>query len=154
MRATLVAVVLLLTGVLVVVPVVFTLGPVPPDADGLTLCIPGIGPLQRFNEGLEGEREELVHVHERVHAEQCRTWGALWFVGRLATARGRLAMEAEALCGEAALLVLRGGDRERVLARTVDILAADYFPHGEEVGRGDIVRAVTGACGAVAARAE
>lgn len=146
MRATLAAVLLLATSVLVVIPAVFSLVPIPPEADGLTLCIPGIGPLQRFDDDLAGEREELAYIHEGVHAEQCRSWGALWFVGRLTTPRGRLALEAEAFCGEAAVLTLRGADRDHLIDRTIDVLAGEYFPEGEP-GRGEIARAVEAACG-------
>ena len=60
---------------LLLVPAVFFVIPMPDDVDGVTLCLPGVGPLQRFRDGLEGQHEELVFIHERVHAEQCRAFG-------------------------------------------------------------------------------
>jgi hypothetical protein len=145
-QAGLLAALLLAVSILVVVPAVFSLIPIPPEADGLTLCIPGVGPLQRFDESLHEDEEELVFIHERVHAEQCREWGALRFVRRLVDPESRLAMEAQAFCAETAVLALRGADREPLLHRTVDALATGYFPDGE-VSRAEIVAAVGAACG-------
>lgn len=134
--------------VLLLIPTVFFLVPISPDADGVTLCLPGIGPLQQFRDGLQGEREEVVYIHESVHADQCRMFGAAWYALRTATPHGRLTLEAQALCAEAAVLARRGASRERLLDRTVETLASGYFEDGV-VPRMDISAAVDGACGGV-----
>jgi hypothetical protein len=131
--------------VLLLIPAVFFVIPLSPDVDALTLCLPGVGPVHRFGENLE-EREEVVFLHERVHAEQCRQFGAAWYAKQAATRRGRLALEAEALCAEVKVLSLRGEDRERLIDRTVDALESEYFPDGD-VTRGDVSAAVDWACG-------
>lgn len=132
--------------VLLLVPAVFYLLPIPPEADAATLCLPGIGPLQRFRDDLRAEQEEQTYIHEGVHAEQCRTLGATSYARRAATAAGRLTLETEALCAEVAFLTRRGGDRERLLAWTVETLETEYF-EGASLRRRDIVAEVDRACG-------
>lgn len=133
--------------IVLLIPTVFFLLPISPEADAVTLCLPGIGPLQRFRDDLEGTQEEVVHIHERVHAEQCRKFGATWYAGRAVTRSGRLNMEAQALCAEVAVLSLRGEDRHRLLDRTVETLAVGYF-EDSAVPRREISAAVDRACGA------
>ena len=128
------------------IPVVFLLVPVSPQADAVTLCVPGIGPLQQFREDLEGELEEVVFIHEGVHAEQCRWLGAAQYAGLYATPAGRLELEAEAFCAEVEVLSGRGAERERLLDRTVETLATSYFEDGQ-VPRTEIWAAVDLACG-------
>lgn len=139
---------LAVASVLILIPTVFFVLPISPEVDAVTLCLPGIGPLQRFRDDLQGEQEEVVYIHESVHAKQCRNFGATWYAVRTATRFGRLAMEAEALCAEAAILSLRGADRQRLLDRTVETLMDGYFDDGE-VSRRDASAAVDGACGAL-----
>jgi hypothetical protein len=131
--------------VLLLVPAVFYVLPIPPEADAATLCLPGIGPLQRFREDLRAEQEEQTYIHESVHAAQCRTLGATAYARRAATRGGRLTLETEALCAEVAFLTKRGGDRERLLAWTVETLETEYF-EGASLRRRDIVAAVDKAC--------
>lgn len=140
---------LLLTGaasVLLLVPAVFYLLPIPSEADAATLCLPGIGPLQRFREDLRPELEEQTYIHEGVHAVQCRTLGATAYARRAATPEGRLTLEAEALCAEVAVLWKRGGDRQRLLDWVVETLQTEYFEGGSVAGR-DIAAAVDRVCG-------
>jgi hypothetical protein len=139
-------VLLLVTSVILVIPAVFSVMPISPEAQAVTLCLPGIGPLQRFRDDLRGEQEELVYVHEGVHAEQCRRFGAAWYARRVATPRGRLTMEALALCAEAKVLWLRGVDRSRAVDRTVETLATEYF-RDSGITRQEIAAAVDEACG-------
>jgi len=131
--------------VLLLVPAVFYLLPIPQEADAATLCLPGIGPLQRFREDLRAEQEEQTYIHESVHAAQCRSLGATSYARRAATPAGRLILETEALCAEVAFLTKRGGDRERLLAWTVETLETEYFD-GASLRRRDIVAAVEKAC--------
>lgn len=69
--------------------------------DGVTLCFPLIGPVQKFDRTLPDSLLLLARVHESVHAVQCRRMGAvanfLVRVGR----KGRLRMEAQAYCAQA-----------------------------------------------------
>src|SRR6056297_1044728 len=105
------AIALTLLGVgslLLLVPAVFFIMPMPHDVDAVTLCLPGVGPLQRFRDGLEGQHEELVFIHENVHAEQCRAFGPAWYAKQAVSQPGRLALEAPALCAEVSLLSRRG----------------------------------------------
>ena len=113
-------------GTFAVVPIAFTLLPVPAGADAVTLCFPGIGPLQQFSGDLSDELEEVVMVHEKVHAEQCRSMGAAVWAARYRTPAGRVELEAEAFCAEVELLAARGGDREGLLEPRVEILQHGY----------------------------
>ncbi len=110
----------------IVVPVAFFLLPLPARADGVTLCLPGIGPLQQFADGLDGDREEVVHLHERVHAAQCRRLGAAVYASTYWRAPGRIELEAEALCAEFDLLAAQGSDPDRLLEQTVEALYGGY----------------------------
>ena len=134
--------------VLLLVPTVFYLVPIPPEAAAVTLCLPGIGPLQRFRDDLPREQEERMYIHEGVHADQCQRFGATWYARRVATPEGRLTLEAQALCAEVEVLSRRGSDRQGLRDRTVEILATEYFEDGS-VPRRDIALAVDGACRAV-----
>lgn len=130
---------------LLLVPAVFFLIPLPHDVDAVTLCLPGVGPLQRFRDGLEGQYEELVFIHEKVHAEQCRAFGPARYARQVVTQSGRLALEAPALCAEVAVLSRRGEDHARLVDRTVEALMSGYLERGR-VPRRDISAAVDRAC--------
>lgn len=136
---------LAIASVVLVVPGVFYAVPLPARTDGLTVCLPGLGPLLRVREGLSPVEEELVYIHEGVHAAQCRSFGALWYARQAATPRGRLLLEAQALCAEAVTLNRRGGDAERLLEGTLAGLVSDYFDRGQVAGW-RIAAAVEGAC--------
>ena len=127
--------------VLVVIPSVFLLLPLSPEADAVTLCLPGIGPLQQFRQDLEGEQEEVVYIHESVHAEQCRWLGATQYAKRNGTLSGRLTLEAEAFCAEVEVLSGRGAARDRLVDRTVETLVTSYF-EGDPMPRSEIQAAV------------
>jgi len=131
---------------LLVIPVVFSLVPISPEAEAVTLCLPGIGPVQRFTEHLSEQQEELVYLHEGVHADQCRELGATWFARKVTNPQGRLALEVQALCAEANMLSLRGADRRWQVDRTIEILASEYFSEGD-IGRREITAAVERSCG-------
>ncbi len=139
-------VMLAVASVLLVIPAVFRVLPMPPEADALTLCLPGIGPLHRFADDLSGMQEELTYVHESVHARQCRSFGATWFARMAATPQGRLQMEVQALCAEADVLRQRGADPVRLVDDTVETLALGYFLGGK-VPRTEIAEAVDVTCG-------
>ena len=130
---------------MVVIPSVFLLLPFSAQADAVTLCLPGIGPLQQFSEDLEGEREEVVYIHERVHAEQCRWLGATRYAKRYGTLSGRLTLEAEAFCAEVTVLSRRGAERDRLMDRTVETLMTSYF-EGDHMPRSEVLAAVKTAC--------
>ncbi len=130
----------------VVIPAVFLTLPVSPRADAVTLCLPGIGPLQQFSEDLEGEQEEVVYLHESVHAEQCRQLGAARYASWYGTPARRLELEAEAFCEEVEVLSLRGAVRERLMEQTVETLMTSYFADGQ-MPRSDVWAAVDLACG-------
>lgn len=122
---------IVLLGILVAIPVVpaaFFLMPMPRGADGITLCLPGLGPLQQFAEGLDADLEEVVHIHERVHATQCRRLGAFAYARAYLADEGMLDLEAEAYCAEAHTLVVRGRDPGPWISRIVETLYWDY-PH-------------------------
>ncbi len=71
------------------------------DLDGVTLCFPLIGPVQKFDRTLPDSLLKLARVHESVHAIQCRRMGAVAnFVVRVGR-KGRLRMEAQAYCAQA-----------------------------------------------------
>ncbi len=129
----------------VVIPSVFLLLPFSSEADAVTLCLPGIGPLQQFREDLEGEQEEVVYLHESVHAEQCRSLGAAQYANRYRTLPGRLALEAEAFCAEVNMLSRRGAVRERLIDRTVETLVTSYF-EGDQIPRSEVLAAVEMSC--------
>ena len=135
---------------MVVIPSVFLLLPFSAQADAVTLCLPGIGPLQQFSEDLEGEQEEVVYIHESVHAEQCRWLGATQYAKRYGTLSGRLTLEAEAFCAEVAVLSGRGASRERLIDRTVETLVTSYF-EGDQMPRSEVLAAVETACGGMQA---
>lgn len=138
---------LLIAGsLLLLIPAVFFLIPMPHEADAVTLCLPGVGPLQRFRDDLEGEHEELVFIHEQVHAAQCRAFGPVWYGRQALSPAGKLALEAPALCQEVAVLSRRGEDPDRLRERTVEILASGYL-HRSGVSRREISAAVDRACG-------
>lgn len=141
------ACILLLTtiSVLLLIPSVFYLIPIPHEADALTLCLPGIGPVQRFKDGLHPTQEELTFIHEAAHARQCRALGAAWYARQAVTPRGRLVLEVRALCAEAAVLAGRGADRSRLRDWTLEALRSEYFDDGA-VSAQDIAAAVDDKC--------
>jgi hypothetical protein len=119
--------------------------PLPKGLDGMTICLPIIGPVSVLDSSLTGRARELARVHERAHADQCRDLGAIrsYFVGL--SVDGRLRSEAQAFCAEAHWDLAVGFSRELVLARIADELETAY---GWTAGRsrGEIVAAVGAAC--------
>lgn len=96
--------------------------PVPQRAEGLTLCYPVVGPVQRFNPDLSESALARTRAHEGAHAAQCRRDGAIWHFVRDVFPRQRLAAEAEAYCAEAKFGVARGGKARFEYARIQDEL--------------------------------
>jgi len=127
------------------VPAAFILMPMPRGADGITLCMPGIGPMQQFAEGMDPDLEEIVHIHERVHASQCRRMGALTYAQTYLDGEGMIALEAEAFCAEAATLAHRGRDTGPWVSRIIETLFFDY-PHADDLVYSDVVRIVGAWC--------
>jgi len=96
--------------------------PFPQREEGLTLCYPGVGPVQRFNLDLSGAALARTRAHEDAHAAQCRRDGAIRHFVRGAFPSKRLAAEAEAYCAEANFAVSKGGDARLEYARIQDEL--------------------------------
>ena len=119
--------------------------PLPKGLDGMTMCLPIVGPVTVVDSNLTGRARELARVHERAHADQCRDLGAIrsYLVGL--TIDGRLRSEAEAFCAEAHWDLAVGFSRELVLARIADELETAY---GWTAGRsrGELVAAIGAAC--------
>jgi hypothetical protein len=136
---------LAVASLVLLIPSVFYLMPIPRGAEALTLCLPGVGPLQRFQESLHPTQEELTFIHEAAHAEQCRSLGAAEYARLAVTAQGRLRLESQALCAETAILVRRGADGKRLRAWTIETLRSEYFDDGSVTGY-DISRAVDQSC--------
>jgi hypothetical protein len=130
----------------VLVPAIFLLLPVSPKADGVTLCVPGIGPLQQFRDDLDEKQEEVVFIHEAAHAEQCRWLGAARYAKLYGSASGKLELEAEAFCAEIEVLSLRGAARDRLMDQAVETLMTGYFDDGQWT-RSEVSTAVDLACG-------
>lgn len=128
------------------IPSVFYLMPIPQGAEALTLCLPGIGPVQRFQEGLHPTQEELTFIHEAAHAAQCRSLGAAEYARQALTPQGRLRLESQALCAETAILASRGADGERLREWTIQALEEEYFSDGS-VTQNEISEAVDRSCG-------
>ena len=129
----------------VLVPAIFFLLPVSPKADGVTLCVPGIGPLQQFRDDLDEKQEEVVFIHEGAHAEQCRWLGAARYAKLYGSASGRLELEAEAFCAEVEVLSSRGAVRTRLMDQPVETLMTSYFDEGQ-MTRSEVSTAVDLAC--------
>lgn len=127
------------------VPAAFVLMPMPRGADGITLCLPMIGPMQQFAADMEPDLEEMVHIHERVHAEQCRRLGAVRYARTYLDAEGMISLEAEAFCAEARTLDLRGLYAGPWVSRIIETLYYDY-PHDEGVTYADVLRIVGSWC--------
>src|SRR3982751_3799504 len=67
--------------------------PVPTMEEGMTLCYPAIGPIQRFNRDLSAPALARTRSHEAAHAAQCNSDGAIWHFLRGAIPGQRLAIE-------------------------------------------------------------
>jgi hypothetical protein len=96
--------------------------PIPQTAEGLTLCYPIFGPVQRFNPNLSESALARTRSHEAAHAIQCRRDGAIWHFVRGVFPSQRLAEEAEAYCAEAKFGVAHGGQARLEYARVLDEL--------------------------------
>ena len=119
--------------------------PLPKGLDGMTMCLPIIGPITVVDSTLAGRARELARVHERAHANQCRDLGAIRSYVAGLTVEGRLRSEAEAFCAEAHWDLAVGFSRELVLARIADELETAYkWTAGRP--RGEIVAAIGEAC--------
>jgi hypothetical protein len=103
---------LVLTGSILAAFTLPVLLPFPQKEEGLTLCYPVVGPIQRFNADLSDSALARTRAHEAAHATQCRRDGAIWHFVRGVFPSKRLAAEAEAFCAEASFGVANG-----VLAR-------------------------------------
>jgi hypothetical protein len=126
--------------------------PLPKGLDGMTICLPFVGPVTRIDSTLSGRARALAAIHERAHAAQCRDLGAVRsFVAGL-TIDGKLRSEAHAFCAEAHWDLAVGHPRENVLARIADELETAY---GWTAGRsrGEIVAAIGAVCPPLSARA-
>lgn len=139
---------ILFLSIVVAVPIIpgaFLLLPMPRGADGITLCLPLIGPLQQFAEGLDEDLDEMVHLHERIHAEQCHRLGSYQYARTYLHDEGMIALEAEAFCAEAEMLALRGLETGPWVSRIIETLYYDY-PHSDQVVYADVLRIVDAWC--------
>ena len=96
--------------------------PLPRREEGLTLCYPVVGPVQRFNPDLPTPAHARTRAHENAHAAQCLRDGAAWHFVRGAFPSKRLASEAEAYCAEANFGISKGGQARLGYARIQDEL--------------------------------
>jgi hypothetical protein len=126
--------------------------PLPKALDGMTMCLPIIGPVTRLDSTLRGRARSLAVIHERAHAAQCRELGAVRSYVTGLTIEGKLRSEANAFCAEAHWDLAVGYPRENVLARIADELETAY---GWTAGRsrGEIVAAIGAACPPLSMRA-
>jgi hypothetical protein len=126
--------------------------PLPKRLDGMTMCVPIIGPITRLDSTLNGRARDLAVVHERAHAAQCREIGAVRTYLSGLTIKGQLRSEIDAFCAEAYWDLAIGYRREHVLARIADELETAYsWTAG--LSRGEIVAAIGAACPPLSARA-
>lgn len=128
-----------------IIPAAFLLMPMPRGADGITLCMPLIGPMQQFAPDMEPDLEEMVQIHERIHADQCRRMGAFRYARTYLDAEGLITLEAEAFCAEARTLAMRGLNTGPWVSRIIETLYYDY-PHDEGVTYPDVLRIVGASC--------
>ena len=113
---------LMVTGSLLVMFGLPLLLPVPQGQEGVTLCYPFVGPVQRFNPDLSQSTLARTRAHEAAHATQCRRDGAILHFARGVLPSQRLAAEAEAYCAEARFGVVNGGMARLEYARIQDEL--------------------------------
>jgi len=113
---------LVLTGSILVTFALPLLLPFPQREEGLTLCYPVVGPIQRFNPDLSTSTLARTRAHEAAHATQCRRDGAIWHFVRGVSPSRRLAAEAEAYCAEASFGVTQGSQARLEYARIQDEL--------------------------------
>jgi hypothetical protein len=126
--------------------------PFPRGLDGMTMCLPLIGPITRLDSTLSGHARDLAVVHERAHAEQCREIGAVRSYVAGLTVKGKLRSEVNAFCAEAYWDVAIGYPRQNVLARIADELETAYsWTAG--LSREEIVTAIGAACPPLSPRA-
>ena len=135
----------LLAAALIALSIAAVRAPIPRGLDGMTICLPLVGPVTRIDTALSGRALQLAAVHERAHAEQCRELGALRSYAARLTVEGKLRSEAIAFCAEAYWDIATGHRREHVLARIADELETAYeWTTG--LSRGEIVAAVGREC--------
>ena len=138
----------LLMGGLLALSIAAVRAPIPRGLDGMTMCLPLVGPVTRIDADLTGRALRLAAVHERAHAEQCRELGALRSYAARLTVEGKLRSEAIAFCAEAYWDIATGHRREHVLARIADELETAYdWTAG--LSRGQIIAAVGRECPAL-----
>jgi hypothetical protein len=126
--------------------------PFPKGLDGMTMCLPLVGPITRLDSTLTGHARDLAVVHERAHAEQCRDVGAVRSYLAGLTVKGKLRSEVNAFCAEAYWDVAIGYPRGNVLARIADELETAYgWTSG--LSRGEIVAAIGAECPPLSPRA-
>jgi hypothetical protein len=126
--------------------------PLPRGLDGMTMCLPIIGPVTRLDSTLSGRTRDLAVIHERAHAVRCRELGAIRSYIASLSIEGKLRSEANAFCAEAHWDLAQGYPRENVLARIADELETAY---GWTAGRsrGEIVAAIGATCPPLSVRA-
>lgn len=126
--------------------------PLPKGLDGMTICLPLVGPITRIDSTLSGRARTLAEIHEGAHAARCREVGAIRSYATGFTVDGKLRSEAHAFCAEAHWDLAVGYPRENVLARIADELETAY---GWTAGRsrGEIVAAIGAACPPLSMRA-
>jgi len=96
--------------------------PLPQGWDGVTLCYPVVGPVQRLSPELTDSARLRIKAHEDEHASDCSRRGSLPYFVELATARGRLRAEARANCAEARQQLALGRNPYVEFERLIDDL--------------------------------
>ena len=127
--------------------------PLPPGWDGVTLCYPLVGPVQRFSHDLADTTRARIQAHEDQHASDCRQRGALLHYLELMRAPGRLRAESRANCAEARQQLALGRDAWHEQERLIDDLRYGY-PWFREQPDSVLRRAVRDACPDLAAAAD
>src|SRR5262245_47317293 len=127
--------------------------PLSPGWDGVTLCYPLVGPVQRISHTLADSTRLRIQAHEDQHASDCRQRGAIPHYVELARSPGRLRAESRANCAEAKQQVALGRDAWLELERVIDDLRYGY-PWFREQPDSVLRSAVEDACPDLASAAE
>ena len=127
--------------------------PLPPGWDGVTLCYPLVGPIQRLSPELPDSTRLRIKAHEDQHASDCRQRGSIPHYLELMRVPGRLRAESRANCAEARQQLALGRDAWHEQERVIDDLRYGY-PWFREQPDSVLRSAVREACPDLAAAAD
>ena len=100
--------------------------PFPKNADAITLCVPVLGPVQRFNERASPEERRITRIHEAVHARQCLDEGAAKYLLASLNDAARITHEAQAYCAEVLDVRRRGAESGPAVRFAIAALSLGY----------------------------